>query len=472
MGAASPSSQAAYPFNGGIGAVSLARAWGIPGFLVSRFVWFVRRNVRSLMPAKILFILSGSIACYKACAAISQLVQRGHQVRAVATRSALKFVGTTTLEGLTQGRVWTDLFEEGAALDHISLARWADVVVLCPATAHTLNRITAGLGDDLAGALLLAHDWTKPLVVAPAMNPAMWSHPATAASAERLRTWGARFVEVGSGRTACGEMGEGRLAEPEEIVAAIESAVSRPARRLRVLITSGGTSEPVDGVRVLTNSSTGETGALMAEHFSRVGHEVVLLRARNARRPSARCREILFSTFAELATAFGELLPAEHFDAVIHAAAVSDFSVDAVEVNGAILPPGGGKLRSDVAPTIKLRRNPKLLDSIRTRSRNPAVRVVGFKLTQGAAPAEVRAAVHTMISGGAADFVVHNDLAAREGGGAFPAEIWGESGIIETCETRASIGHALEKLLTSRASEERVDSTAGSKGSSSARPAT
>ena len=177
------------------------------------------------MPAKILFILSGSIACYKACAVISQLVQRGHQVRSVATPAALKFVGTATLEGLTREKVGTDLFEEGAALEHIALARWADVVVLCPATAHTLNRVAAGLGDDLAGALLLAHDWTKPLVVAPAMNPAMWNHPATFASGERLRKWGARFVELGVGRTACGEVGEGRLAEPDEIVAAIEAAL-------------------------------------------------------------------------------------------------------------------------------------------------------------------------------------------------------------------------------------------------------
>src|SRR5688572_23543759 len=162
------------------------------------------------MPAKILFILSGSIACYKACAAISQLVQHGHQVRTVATPAALKFVGVATLEGLTRERVWVDLFEEGAALDHITLVRWAEVVVICPATAHTLNRIAAGLGDDLAGALLLAHDWRTPLLIVPAMNPTMWSHPATVSSVERLRSWGARFVDIGAGRTACGEVGEGR----------------------------------------------------------------------------------------------------------------------------------------------------------------------------------------------------------------------------------------------------------------------
>jgi phosphopantothenoylcysteine decarboxylase/phosphopantothenate--cysteine ligase len=176
------------------------------------------------VPAKILFILSGSIACYKACAAISQLVQRGYQVRSVATEAALKFVGVATLEGLTREKVATDLFAEGGALEHISLVRWADVVVVCPATANTLNRAAAGLGDDLAAALLLAHDWTKPLLFFPAMNPAMWSHPATCASVEKLRSWGAQFVELGVGRTACGEVGIGRLAEPDDVVVAVEAA--------------------------------------------------------------------------------------------------------------------------------------------------------------------------------------------------------------------------------------------------------
>src|SRR4051812_3997616 len=180
----------------------------------------------------ILFILTGSIACYKACDAISQLVQRGHRVRTAATAAASKFVGPATLEGLTREKVATDIFAEGAALDHIELARWADLVIVCPATANTLNRMAAGLADDLAGALLLAHDWKKPLLVAPAMNPAMWTHPATAASVARLREWGVRFIEVGAGRTACGEVGEGRLAEPDEIVAAVEAALALEGRKM------------------------------------------------------------------------------------------------------------------------------------------------------------------------------------------------------------------------------------------------
>ena len=399
--------------------------------------------------SNLLFVLSGSIACYKACDAISRLVQRGHRVRTVATESALRFVGAATLEGLTGAPVSTDLFAAGAALDHIELARWADLTVVCPATAHTLNRAAAGLGDDLAGALLLAHDWKKPLLFAPAMNPAMWAHPATAAAVERLKKWGARFVSVGAGRTACGEVGEGRLAEPAEIVAAIEAALARPPRRLRVLVTGGGTAEPIDGVRVLTNTSTGATAALLADHFARSGHEVTLLRARTACGAEAGCREETFGTFAELDAALARLLGAEEFDAVIHAAAVSDFSVDAVLIDGVAQPPGAAKLGSESAPTLRLRRNPKLLDSLRARSRNRALRIVAFKLTHGATVAQTQEAVAALFGRGGVDFVVHNDLAAREAeGGAFPADIWGRGGADVThCDDRAALAVALEKRL-------------------------
>lgn len=397
----------------------------------------------------LLFILSGSIACYKACDAISQLVQRGHRVRCVATEAALRFVGVATLEGLTREKVGTDLFAPGEALDHITLSRWADVTVLCPATANTLNRAAAGLGDDLAGALLLAHEWTKPLLIAPAMNPAMWSHPATRASVERLQGWGARFIHPGAGRTACGEVGEGRLAEPEEIVAAIEQVARPPKQRLRVLITSGGTNEPIDGVRVLTNSSTGATGALLADHFARAGHQVVLLRARNAVAPAATCDQETFGSFADLDAALARRLSGADFDAVIHAAAVSDFSVESIEIDGKKRPPGDGKLPSGVTPTLHLRPNPKLLDTVRARSRNPRVHVVAFKLTRGADEPATRAAIDALLATGAADLVVHNDLARRAADGAFPADIWQRDGTLAAhCPDRAQIATELEKLLT------------------------
>lgn len=404
--------------------------------------------------SKILFVLSGSIACYKACDAISRLVQRGHRVRAVATEAALRFVGAATLEGLTGAPVATDIFAAGAALDHINLARWADITVVCPATANTLNRAAAGLGDDLAGALLLAHDGKKPLLFAPAMNPAMWSHPATVASVEKLRSWGAGFVAVGEGRTACGEVGDGRLAEPAEIVAAIEAAVARPARRLRVLVTGGGTAEPIDGVRVLSNTSTGATAARLAEYFARCGHDVTLLRAHTAQGTEAGVREEEFRGVADLDSALTRLLGAEEFDAVIHAAAVSDFSVEAVIVDGAERAPGTAKIGSESAPLLRLRATPKLVDTLRTRSQNRGLRVVAFKLTRGAAVAQVSEAVGKLFARGAVDFVVHNDLANREAeGGAFPADIWRAGGAGETpvhCADRAALAVALEKLLTAQ----------------------
>jgi phosphopantothenoylcysteine decarboxylase/phosphopantothenate--cysteine ligase len=399
--------------------------------------------------ANILFVLTGSIACYKACDAISQLVQRGHAVRAVATEAALRFVGTATLEGLTRQPVAIDLFAPGEALDHITLSRWANLTVVCPATAHMLNRLSAGLGDDLASTLLLAHDWQKPLLIAPAMNPAMWSHPATKASVERLRGWGARFVSPGDGRTACGEVGEGRLAEPVDIIAAIDQVLAPPGRRLRVLVTSGGTSEPIDGVRVLTNTSTGATGALIASHFARAGHEVVLVRATSAVHPATPCVEDTFTTFAELEGVLDRRLQSSELDVIIHAAAVSDFSVAEIETDGTAWTPGLGKMPSVAAPVIRLRRNPKLLDSFRARSRNPSLRVVAFKLTRDASPEAARAAVMGIFNGGAADFVVHNDLSQQSVGGVFPADIWRADGSIAAhCVDRTAIAIELERLLT------------------------
>lgn len=398
--------------------------------------------------SNILFIFTGSIACYKACDAVSQLVQRGHKIRTVATKSALEFVGRATLEGLSGAPVTADLFAPGSAMEHINLTRWADLVIVCPATANTLNRLAAGIADDLVGNLFLAHERTKPWLVAPAMNPAMWSHPATITAVERLRDWGVRFLPVGQGRTACGETGEGRLAEPIQVVAAVEAALAQPARRLRVLVTSGGTSEPIDGVRVLTNNSTGSTGAGIASHLVRCGHEPVLLRARRAQKPELPCREEFFESFADLDAALTSLLGSERFDAVIHAAAVGDFGVESVLVDGQVHPVGGAKLDSKVPPLLRLKQNPKLLDRIRSLSPTPLI-LIAFKLTQGAGADEAHAAVRSLFAHSQADWVVHNDLVAFAGNDhAFPATIYQPDGNVAVhCANRAGLSATLERLL-------------------------
>jgi phosphopantothenoylcysteine decarboxylase/phosphopantothenate--cysteine ligase len=179
---------------------------------------------------RILFQLSGSIACYKACELISRLVQRGIEVQTVASAGALRFVGAATLEGLTGRTPFTDVFEPGRVMDHIRLARWADAALLCPASADAISRLAAGAAQDAIGALFLAWELDrKPYLVAPAMNATMWSHPATRAACERLSGFGARLLPVASGRLACGEEGDGRLTDIATIETALVEALGQPA---------------------------------------------------------------------------------------------------------------------------------------------------------------------------------------------------------------------------------------------------
>ncbi|HZZ58657.1 MAG TPA: bifunctional phosphopantothenoylcysteine decarboxylase/phosphopantothenate--cysteine ligase CoaBC [Opitutaceae bacterium] len=392
-------------------------------------------------PSKIGLIVTGSIAAYKAADVASRLVQQGHEVRVVLTESGGRFVGPATFEALTGQRVLTDLFAPGDALEHIQFTRWADLVLVCPATADALNRFAAGLAGDLAGSLFLARDPAKPWLVAPAMNPKMWRHPATQAAVERLAEWGLRFIPVAAGRTACDEYGEGRLADPCDIVAAVEAAGGGRQAPLRILVTSGGTSEPIDAVRVLTNTSTGRTGARIAEHFHRQGHEVTLLRAQNAERGLAT-REETFFTYGDLDRALTRLLGENDYDAVIHAAAVGDFGIEAIRVGDALVEPGSAKLDSGTAPVLVLRRNRKLLDGLRALSRNSAIRIVAFKLTSGSSPDLQPLAA-------AADLIVHNDAGERRSAEVFPADLyWPDGRKWAHCATRSDLAVRLEEFLS------------------------
>jgi phosphopantothenoylcysteine decarboxylase/phosphopantothenate--cysteine ligase len=347
------------------------------------------------------------------------------------------------------------MFAPGAALEHISLCRWSDAVVVCPATASSLNRLSAGLADDLPGALFLAHDRAKPWLMVPAMNPSMWAHPATQASVSRLEEWGVRILPVASGRTACGELGEGRMIEPGAVVREVRRSLARPARRLRVLITGGGTSEAVDAVRVLTNTSTGRTAALIANHLDLAGHDVVLLRAASAVPAHDGVRQPTFTSFADLDGRLSELLGATEFDAVVHAAAVSDFGVESVQVDGREAD-RGGKVPSAGEVTLKLFRHPKLIDRLRRLSANPRIVVVGFKLAGGGGPT-CADAVRDLFERGVADLVVFNDAAWRDG--AFPAQVHRPDGAVIHCKDRMMLATELERLLVAASATQEPSNT-------------
>ena len=404
--------------------------------------------------SKILFKLSGSIACYKACNLISRWVQEGKEVQTVASAAALKFVGASTLEGLTGKPVYTDLFEPGKQMAHIDLVKWADFSLLCPATANTLNKMANGLGDDLLGSLFLAHDFTKPYFVAPAMNTAMYRHPATRESLKKLKSWGVHILPAGRGRLACGDRGPGKLLEPDLVGEAVEqyfaSLKGADRKPLRILITSGGTEEPIDGVRSITNFSSGRTGARFADYFFHRGDEVTLLKAERAIAPEQPVEMAGFSSFHDLDSRLKEILGRAHYDAVIHLAAVSDYSLDHLLIDGRkVTPAATRKLSSGHEISLNLARNHKIVDRLRHYSLNRSLKVVAFKLTQNASGKEREEAVLSLYRRSSADIVVQNDLSEVDpDNGRHLAAIYRDGALTERVATKDALIRSVESLLS------------------------
>ena len=300
--------------------------------------------------ARILLGVTGGIAAYKAVELVRLATAAGHAVRVVQTPASLRFVGQATFEGVTGAPVLVDEFEpdpargafpgdaapEHAPISHLELVRRADLFVVAPASANTIAKLATGQADNLLTSAALAA--AVPLVIAPAMNNRMWEHPATRANVATLRERGAVIVEPGTGRLASrGEWGAGRLAEPAEVLAQAERALAgRAAERaagegfvprsldgLRVLVTAGGTREPIDSVRYVGNRSSGRMGLALASEAARRGAEVTVISANVALDPPDGVRTVEVETAAELEAAaraeFGET------DVLLMAAAVADF---------------------------------------------------------------------------------------------------------------------------------------------------
>jgi len=355
--------------------------------------------------SKVLFFLSGSIAAFKACQVISRLVQEGCEVQTVATPSSLRFVGAATLEGLTGKPVLKDLWEEGRAMDHIHLSRWADFGVLCPASANTIGKMANGLADDLVSAMILAWPKGKPLHVFPAMNHGMLSHPATQENLAKLSGFGFKIHPTQAGNLACGEEGAGRLLEPEDILARL-----RPKQLGSVLITSGATREPIDGIRFLSNVSTGRTGATLADALVAEGFAVTYVHGQGAVMPKAKVTALPYTSFIDLDECLRAQLGKNHFTAVIHCAAVSDYSIASVNNEN---PDADRKLKSDHELSLQLKRNFKILPRLKEYSANKEIKVIGFKLTLNAAQEETLKRARELL-GPAVDAVVANDWSALQ----------------------------------------------------------
>jgi len=357
--------------------------------------------------------MSGSIACAKASSLISAWVKQGHAVQVACTPTVAEFVGHSTLEGFSGRPVLADMFNSGQVMDHIHLARWAGLVVAAPATSNLINKLAAGIADDAVTTLWqAAYGQDKPMFIVPAMNTHMWQYPATQKSIQKLRSWGVHILPGSEGDLACGEYGAGRMLEPDDIIRSIQAmtAGSNPAAGKHILITAGGTREPIDSVRFIGNSSSGRTAAALTDALARCGHTVTWLGAESAIRPQRALSIETFVSFQDLAGKLQHLLGKQSFDFVIQAAAISDFALDRIEHHGDSGTAPKNKLPSGGDMTLHLRPNPKLLQQLRGWSSNPDVRIIGFKLTHGAGREDRECAVAGLFDIAGVAAVVHNDL--------------------------------------------------------------
>ena len=356
--------------------------------------------------------VTGGIAAYKATGIIRLLTEAGHDVKVIPTANAMRFIGATTLEALSHNSVDPDLYTDVESVKHVELGQSADLVIVAPATASFLARMASGLADDLLMNTLLA---TKaPVLVAPAMHTEMWQNPATLANVATLRSRGIEVLEPAVGRLTGADSGPGRLPEPEEIVAAaLALAAPQDLTGKRLLISAGGTQEPIDPVRFLGNHSSGKQGIAIAVEASKRGALVSLIAA-NVNESIPDLHEVIrVSTAAELSGAIDQRLG--QTDAVIMAAAVADFRVESA---------ANKKLkRSELGDeiTLKLVANPDILAGLVTRIQAERLPVasVGFAAETATSTNDLQKLAERKLEAKGCDILVANNVS---GGAVFGAD--------------------------------------------------
>lgn len=385
--------------------------------------------------------VAGGIAAYKAVGVIRALVLAGHDVHVVATESALKFVGLPTLEAISRNPVHHELFEGVAQVRHVAIGQAADVIVVAPATANIIARLAAGLADDLLGTTILAS--TAPLVIAPAMHTEMWHNPATVQNVATLRSRGVTIVGPGVGQLTGSDSGAGRMAEPEEIVARVLSAVvQKDYTGRRVLVTAGGTREPIDPVRFIGNRSSGKQGVAIAAAAAARGAHVTLIGA-NLEVPVAASMEVLrVGSAQELAEA--TLRAAKDADLVIMAAAVADYRPATVVEEKIAKESQGDRL------TLELVKNPDILATLGERRADSQV-IVGFAAETEPDDERLRERARAKLARKGCDFLVVNRVGWSEGFGTDDNTVAmldkGGDIVLETSGTKSSVADRILDIL-------------------------
>lgn len=352
------------------------------------------------MSKRVLLIVGGGVAAYKSLLLIRLLRKAGVGVRPILTKAGREFVTPLSLAALAEDKVYEELFSltDEAEMGHIELSRSADLVVVAPATADLIAKAAHGLAGDLASTTLLATD--KPVLMAPAMNVRMWLHPATQRNIATLKADGVSFVGPEEGTMACGEFGPGRLAEPEEIFAAIvallDGKAARPLAGKKALVTAGPTFEPIDPVRGITNRSSGKQGFAIAEALAKLGAEVTLVAGPVAQPTPVGVKRIDVETARQMLAASQAALPA---DVGVFVAAVADWRVDEAF---------GTKLKKEKGgpPALTFVENPDILATLAASGPQRPQLVVGF----AAETNDVEAHARAKLARKGCDWIIANDV--------------------------------------------------------------
>lgn len=358
--------------------------------------------------AHIVIGISSGIAAFKAVDLIKLLKKDGHNIYVMMTKKAMHIASPGKIEEITGYPVFLNLFEDSFSyeqilkrkkVDHIEVAKRADIFVVVPATANTLAKLASGIADDFMTTTVLAT--SAPVLLCPSMNNSMWAHPATQKNLQTVNSYGYEVLPPDAGHLACGTDGIGRLPDVSVIKSEIESILKRKhlLKGKKVLVTGGGTSEPIDLVRTLSNRSSGKMGLALAESAYRMGATVTYLQARSAPQSYYPMRQDTFVSQKDL----NNLLKthAASQDIIIHAAAVSDFTMDTKEE----------KLSSDTRHQVTLIPSQKTINSI--KKLNPHCTLVGFKAYDGKSTKNVKKTIEPLFHDAGADWVVANDISDR-----------------------------------------------------------
>ena len=356
--------------------------------------------MKNLLNKKILIIICGGISAYKSLETIRILRKNGAGIKTILTKSAKEFITPLSVASLSQGKVYSDLFnvENETEMDHIALSRWADVVLIAPATANTISKLAQGTTDDLASTVVLASD--KNIYLAPAMNVRMWEHQSTKQNLEKLKNFGYRIIGPEIGEMACGEYGEGKMSDPLKISTEIDSYFFKQKnnKKFKALVTAGPTNEYIDPVRFITNKSSGKQGYEIAKSLSKKGFDTTLISGPTNLRVNEDIKLIKVETADEMLVATQENLPT---DVAIFSAAVADFKIDKKFES---------KIKKKDSLNLILEKNVDILDYISNHNSMRPNLVVGF----AAETNDVESNAEDKLNNKNCDWIIANDVSNKE----------------------------------------------------------